>query len=231
MHWSTDSRSLLASSIAAQSQAGQSAQRLYRIDAQTGETSEVATAQGVDPQSVDGSTLFFMRTGWPKSPVDAGWTLMAQSLPTGAEREIFRDNPPGHMSMRLSSDGQRIAVLSRRSPGERLLVMSESGQDLREVFQPAGGRPILDFALSADGRYVIFSTSNKQAGDWELWRAPVEGGALGKIALTMPRMRLFSMHPDGKRLAFASTDSRPAELWLLENVLPAPKPRSKPPVR
>ena len=49
----------------------------------------------------------------------------------------------------------------------------------------------------------------------QVWAGP-------SVDLAMERLRDLSLHPDGKRLAFAAGQSKP-EVWVMENFLPANK--------
>ena len=55
----------------------------------------------------------------------------------------------------------------------------------------------------------------------ELWRVPVVGGEPQRTGLSMEGMSGFSVHPDGRRIAFETGGGRrraPNELWVLENI-------------
>jgi Tol biopolymer transport system component len=59
----------------------------------------------------------------------------------------------------------------------------------------------------------------------ELWRIPVAGGEPQRTGLSVEGMGLFSLHPDGRRIAFESGNPsvEARELWVLENIPGAAK--------
>jgi hypothetical protein len=60
-------------------------------------------------------------------------------------------------------------------------------------------------------------------GAGELWRVPLDGGERRKLDAKVDGMTRFSVHPDGKQIAYGLTErAKDDEVWVLENFLPAP---------
>jgi Tol biopolymer transport system component len=73
-----------------------------------------------------------------------------------------------------------------------------------------------------DGKNILFG--KPQDGDRsivELWRIPAAGGEPQKAGLSMSRLTLLRVSPDGKSIAFtASEQQAKSEVWVMENFLP-----------
>jgi hypothetical protein len=62
----------------------------------------------------------------------------------------------------------------------------------------------------------------------QLWWAPIDGRALRKLDVDIDLAKVsileFTVHPDGRRVAFTQRETRTgpqfSQLWVLENFLP-----------
>jgi hypothetical protein len=83
------------------------------------------------------------------------------------------------------------------------------------------------WALTPDGRYVLYTTLNQESGARKLWRIAVDG-APQEIRLPMDRLGTIStirgnevsIHPDGQQIAFSVSPPSSQSVWALENFLP-----------
>jgi Tol biopolymer transport system component len=76
---------------------------------------------------------------------------------------------------------------------------------------------------TADGKYILFTMKTNQKDDTkaQLYRIPAEGGEPEKLGLELSGFILnLSAHPDGRRIAFSSSEDPIAEIWVTENFLP-----------
>ncbi len=72
-----------------------------------------------------------------------------------------------------------------------------------------------------DGKTILYGKA--EDGDQakvELLRIPADGGEPQKAGLTMPRLLVPRVSPDGKHIAFmASEQPAKSEVWVMENFL------------
>ncbi|MGH9778007.1 MAG: TolB family protein, partial [Candidatus Acidiferrales bacterium] len=121
-----------------------------------------------------------------------------------------------------------------------LKLMSVEGGVPRDLLSnfPAEKFPGLSgLVWAADGRHLFFTM---QVGDgpagssWpdpemmELWRVPVEGGKPQRLGVEAEELRDLTFHPDGRQLAFTAGSPAHAEVWVMENFLPAVKAEARP---
>ncbi len=207
LRWSPDGRSILASGRDERGRGG-----LYRIDAQTGDVSPVVQSGGLrfpweSAWSPDGRTIYY----------EMGAGIVARDLGTGHERQVR----PDARHFALSSDGRFLAV-AREDPPTKSSVLEivalDTGQsrDLLKVPDPAFFYKVLSW--SADGRFLFFAKGR------ELWRVAVENGVSEKLGIAMEGLLQVRVHPDGRRIAFFASQLG-AELWAMEQFLPAPEAR------
>ncbi len=207
LRWSPDGRSILAGGRDERDRRG-----LYRIDAQTGDVSPVVLSGGMGvvwqaAWSRDGRTIYYTM----------GAGIIARDLGTGQEREI-QSGDSKHFA--LSPDGRFLAVprVDPRSASSVLdLIALETGQSRELLRVPDGGAFYRALSWSADGRF-LFSTKN------ELWRVALENGESEKVGIAIEGLLELRVHPDGRRIAFDAKKFR-AELWAMEQFLPAPAAR------
>jgi Tol biopolymer transport system component len=76
-----------------------------------------------------------------------------------------------------------------------------------------------------DGKNILYGKlqeGNQKLVD--LWRVPVAGGEPQKAGLSMSRLMILRVSPDGKNIAFtASEQPEKSEIWVMENFLPKEK--------
>jgi Tol biopolymer transport system component len=83
-------------------------------------------------------------------------------------------------------------------------------------------RGLTGLVWTPDGNQILFGKGTVVPGKRphiEVWRVPVRGGKTESTDLAMPRLRDLSIHPDGRRLAFAAGRNE-FEVWVMENFLP-----------
>jgi len=199
---------------------------LYRVDAQTGESSLLIKAKENEPRgvywspvmSLDGKTLFY---DYENSAFEY-YRIMARDLETGKETELLRHPPHDNNQLSLSPDSKKLAIILREEKNMRMLkVMPVEGGEPVELHRyELEGRELIDIDWSPDGRYIYFS--KQTSGGWELWRVSSEGGEAEYLRLKMFRFMHLNVHPDGQRIIFASYvgDEMLPEIWVMENFLP-----------
>lgn len=222
--WFPDGRSLLLSTL---DNAGR--WTLQRMDAGTGavealpnirSTSDAARASNAGPLpciSPDGRTIYY----FPGADPNGTSPIMAYDIGSGSQRAIAGSPAFGQLlwSMTLSRDGKRLAVAGRAL----LQIVPTDGGAARDVFRATAPNSLTQsgVAWTADDRFLLFT---QRAGDLDsqsFWRVSADGGQPQKVrtnGLAFP-----SVHPDGRHIAFTAGVSQRAEVWVIQNVLPAPK--------
>ncbi|MCH7595286.1 MAG: PD40 domain-containing protein [Planctomycetes bacterium] len=230
LHWSPDGRSLLALGRDKDYVGPRmDSQGLYRIDAQTGTVTPIIQAKNICPPdcvewpvwSPNGTVIFVRWNGGYRS-------IVALESESGLEKEIYRAASSTRVSrLAVSPDGQRVAFVSNGSVGKTLLkVVSAAGGEARELLTLpalAGESPL---AWTPDSRYIIYTvSSNGEKREFELWRIPADGGEPQNLDLSMKGLLPYglSVHPDGRRIAFAAGTPARSEIWVMENFVPALK--------
>jgi Tol biopolymer transport system component len=218
LRWSPDGRSFLGGGRDEKGQVG----ALLSVDVQTGEAKVVARADsGVDGQgnilahdySPDGKSIYFIRIG------NKFRRLCKLDLETGVEKEIGRfPKSGGPFYLALSPDGQQLAFNAEG----KIKILSRDGTESRDL--PDGhAAMVLDWM--PDGKTILYGKPQDGNPDVvEVWRAPVTGGEPQKAGLSMPRLLLLKVSPDGKNVALMATEQPiKSEVWVMENFLPEKK--------
>ena len=210
--WSPNGSSLLMPASDAEDRVG-----LYLIDANTGAISPVVQTRADDPVwaaawSADGSTVFYSRLA-----IYGGVSrVMARELDSGDERELYRGSV---YALAVSPDGTELALIDYgRSMGRpRLLVLPLEGGEARELIAEPGGYRVLDWhyglAWVPDGTGLLYGRED------QVWHVSATDGSRRKTELTIEGGH-FRLHPDGRRIAFASGSPDTWEVWVMENFLP-----------
>ena len=97
--------------------------------------------------------------------------------------------------------------------------MPSNGGEIRELFRTS----FSEFVWTPDSKHLLFAKFVAGSG-WgnsreELWIVPASGGTPKSLSLKSRMMWLLTIHPDGKRIAYTSDNSK-AEIWVMENFLP-----------
>ncbi len=228
--WSPDGSSVVVTAFFDE----QGLQGFYRIDLQTEEVTplvQVPVGEGIEELAwaPDGKTVYYDRHA---SDERTRCTLVARDLETGTVTELARADPPwGINYVALSPDGRTLAFLTTEeaSLGEPfsslIKVMPAGDGEQRELFRAkdqefvSGGAGLV---WTPDGEHLIFITGRPDRDERELWKISVREGAPVKLGNIPERPKHLSLHPDGRRLAYAAGQSE-AEVWVMENFLPEPK--------
>ena len=214
LRWTQDGKALVIPA----SEAGKG-NSLMRIDVQTGALTSLMALPanfGRFEFSPNGNTIFYVHTIAPANV--NGSRLVARDLGSGQERVVIEKQ--GLYAGVVSPDGQQLLIATSDGKSAVLLVMPTAGGEAREVvrLEPGfGGAP----SWTPDGRAFAFvKVAKGKEGQWELWRAAVEGGEQQRIGLISARqLYALRLHPDGRRVAITDVKVN-LELWVMENFLP-----------
>jgi Tol biopolymer transport system component len=226
LRWFPDGRSLLVNDW----QNSHTAFR--RIDLQTGEGKPVVV-EGTDilwvhwqaALSHDGKTLFYSLVG--KAGGGGGpLRVMRREIESGEERELYRKNAPGSglFSLSLSPDERQVAFVTFRweesvkGNTTPLMVVPAEGGSARELCPKVytiGGT-----AWTKDGRHILVPGSDSEHPQ-QLLSVPIAGGQPQPTGVSMAELSSPSIHPDGRRIAFAGGQSQQS-VWAIKNLLAEP---------
>ncbi len=240
--WSPDG---LALAIQATDPKGR--QGLFRIDVTSGEATPIAlSTRGpvgggevfTNPMwAADGKRIYYSRF----DTAGRSSAVVERDLSSGNEKEVFRRPSARSVTdVHLSPDGRFFAASDGDwfagapvEPGTNrqwsiVLVATEGGVPKELMRRESHGGGILMWA--PDGRSVfMYSITNKSKWEREVWRVHIDGSQPQRLDLNVNFLgplgnsdQRLHVHPDGTRVAFAVSEAaKPAEVWALENFLPA----------
>ena len=164
----------------------------------------------------DGNSFYLGRS----SRKDKVSQIMLREIISGTEKEIYRMTELGRFRLACSPDGKWLAFINYAKEGS-LRVIPASGGEPKELYSCKQKKEkLITLRWSADGKYIFFVISKIGQEKLRLWRIPIEGGEPLGIELEINIMDL-SFHPDGQHIAFSAWEKQPAEVWVMENFLPA----------
>jgi len=217
LEWFPDGRTLLALDMARQ--------LVFRkIDIETGRVTELLDRSGENKRvfwpelSPDGRTLFYVEGG-------AGLhRMMRQNLENGEERELYRsaEDVASVDAMSLSSSGRELAFVLGYAGQKRdaaVMILPAEGGSPRELYRSEMSVSRIDW--TNDERHLLMQFYPAPTpGPSRLGSLSIEGG---ELRLAAQSMNLIAVHPDGRRIACLITKPGNEEVWVMKNLLAAPK--------
>jgi Tol biopolymer transport system component len=217
VRWAPDGRSFVIKGRAPNGREG-----VFRVDAQTGALTELVRVPGESgnsqaAMSPDGRKLYF----WSGNVLRGtpGSRFLERDLASGQERVLFGAGGPIYPD--LSPDGRYLAgvVDDKDRKPVAVVLIPVAGGDGKELFRVRDAETLSRYiAWTPDGRGVVVPI--RAEGGFAPLFVPVSGETPRKLDLEVS-LTGVRVHPDGRQIAFATTDSREWELWVLENFLPA----------
>ncbi len=224
LRWSPDGHHLLLPAHDHERRNG-----LFQVDVQTDEV-ELLVDLGPDRSSwwaewsPDAKTLYYRVNESEDS------RIVARDIETSTETVLQHRTPPQVLSwwVDTSPDGQHLAffefeVHDGQGFSTRLIVAPIAGGPSREVYRLGSGDGIPhSLVWSPDGQKLVYmlSGSKEAPAATSVWVVSAQGGTPERLDLTMEGTLSFSLHPDGRRIAFTSGQSG-AEIWVMEDFLPS----------
>lgn len=221
-HWSPDGRFFLASGRDTKGRNG-----IYRIDAQTGDVTSILQT-GPEPGdlwtavgSADGKAIFYQR----QDRAAKVSRILVHDIETGRERELYQHQGSIY-SFTVSPDTREMAfaLTDAKTQSGALVVMPTSGGEAREILRLREPEWFVNLAWTPDSGAILFAKQRTlKDSKLELWRVSAEGGTPTYLGLAMDGLGQggLSVHPDGRRIAFIAGQVYEAEVWVMENFLPA----------
>jgi serine/threonine-protein kinase len=110
-----------------------------------------------------------------------------------------------------SADGKRLAYRSWLGGGMTMWLMNADRSGTPERLDPKGIRqnPV---SFSPDGKFLAFDQKDAQTGD-DAWIRPIGGGEARPIARTKAGEGSAKFSPDGRWVAYSSTESGKPEIY------------------
>lgn len=191
-------------------------QGIFALNVQSGETTMLAGGDQTGYRSWADATpdgRFVVYTLAKNNP--AGFGMIVRDLRSGEERELA---PRGTVKA-VSPDGQSVANIQSDATSSWISLYPLSGGTPREIARTTRPETLGNvLAWLPDGRHVVAGRWSQ--GKWDgLVVMPVGGGPHVRVPLETAGP-FFSVHPDGRRIAFSAGDPT-FEVWSLENFLPA----------
>ena len=179
--------------------------------------------------SPDGKSIVFVRTAGqeaklPLIPVrPRPWSLRIADAETGAGRVLWRsgekldDSLPSlseDSSLNVAADG-RIIFSSEQDGRNHLYSIADSGGEA--TLLTPGDFDVEDVTLSADKKWVIYSSNQDDVDRRHLWRVPVTGGAAQRALTSGETMEWAPVETaDGKSIVcLGSTATSPAMPYVV----------------
>jgi Tol biopolymer transport system component len=191
---------------------------LYRIDAQTGESTLIVAPYPGNSQpqwAADGKHVYYRRAS----------SVIERDLASGAEREVVKIPSAQPGSIAVSPDDRLVAYSAGGPSGaEDVFVLPVSGQaEPRLVFQVKAPERLGQFDWTENGSALAMAKRN-QTGGAELWIVPISGEKPRKLDVETDNWMIedgFRFDRAGKQLAFvAAAGQAGLEIRALENFLP-----------
>jgi Tol biopolymer transport system component len=214
VRWAPDGRSVAVRGTDLKGREGS-----YRIDVRSGEVSELVPNGFSLQWATDGERVYFNRIdGQRRMNV-----IVERHLSSGSEREIKRFSNAGPIT--LSPDGRHLAirVLDRASKSGMLHVVDLESGGSRELIKFNSPAELGNFIeWTSDGRSVVVTKNPDSSGNLnaELWVVPLEGEPR-QVKTSLRDVRGYRFQPGGNQVAFSTQPPAQAEVWVMENFLPA----------
>jgi Tol biopolymer transport system component len=223
--WAPDGRSLFVVG-----NDGKTFLALYQVDVQTGRTTFFVDSEpGANLKFIaparDGKSVYYTYFEFAKKRC----RIMSIDLSTKETHEIYRQEaPPDIGGLSVSPDGKDL-VFGTIDPDASwiLKAIPVAGGPPRELVKSKDSASGVNtkYVWSPDGKSLLLfmDASKGKEKKKEIWYVPAEGGDPQSLGLTMDENpSSVSLHPDGRRLAFSFSHPS-AEIWVMENFLPAGK--------
>ena len=219
LKWFPDGRSLLATDYAGS--------LVFRqLDVQTGQVkvlldlSDKGKAVFAPSFSLDGKTLFYVESG------AALYRAMRRNMENGDEKELYqlRESAGTIDDLSLSTDGRQLALVQANidDKTESLIVLPVDGGSHRELYRSK--MSVNNVGWTRDDRHLLLEGYPERSGTGRVWSLSVEGG---QPQPSTYETLLAAVHPDGRRIAFSRRKGGNEEVWVIKNLLSAPKATRK----
>lgn len=200
---------------------------VYAVDVKTGQITEILRLSDYQYNTPGDDAFPLSDVEWSSDGKSIFYLffrdrLVRHDLATGEDKILYKHSNFGRGVLKRSPDGKNL-LLATRSPEEkrsRLFTIPIEGGKEKELCtaQEADG---FDMAMwSPDGKYIYFTEIRgwETSRETSLWRIPAEGGIAQKTWHSKSGVEIFGLHPDGKQIALARSDST-TEIRVIKNLV------------
>ena len=212
-NWSPDGRFLITAGEDFRGRRG-----IYRIDAETGDSSPVMLSDAMHPQwAPDGRSIYYRQSG-PRDTL----VLMQHDLSSGTDREVLK-TPADTAGFLVSPDG-RLVAYSARDGARTVQVIPFNGGNVRVLLEAAAPEDIYPMSWTPDSGALLV-LKMRDGNPTQLWLTPVSGETPRRIEGDISKWTRdggVRLSPDGTKVTFVHAAGEPgSEIWALETFLTA----------
>ena len=199
--WSPDGQRLAFLSYYDHSTGALTGSRLYVLDINDGQVSEVArSAYGAPQWSPDGGRIAFVRVQEPERAEDAPATVLRVVTADGVHGSQVEVAVDVVSDPAWSPDGRRLAFAKADGDDVALYTMSADGADVQRIATVVEGWPgrgawFPTVAWSPDGAHVLYTCGA------HVCVVKTDGTPVGQSPVPLPNGSLAAWSPDGTRIA------------------------------
>jgi len=110
----------------------------------------------------------------------------------------------------VTGDGATIVYASRAHGTSAIWRMNADGSQQKQIVTAPA---IYDFAVSPDGKRIVYATGNDTSNHAWLKSVAIDGGASASIATTGPFLKWLRFTPDGSSVVFSALDDKAVKLF------------------
>ena len=110
----------------------------------------------------------------------------------------------------VTSDGSTIVYISRAHGTSGIWRMNIDGAQPRQI---AAAPSIYDFALSPDGKRIVYASGDDTSTRASLMTVSIDGGKTSTIATAGPLLRWLNVTPDGRTVVFSALENQTVKLF------------------
>ena len=202
---------------------------LHKVDTTTGHTSLVykyddGTWVFSPAYTKNGKKVYFRSLKWHHLYSERYYKISSYDMETQKVETLFTTTPETAAylyELALSPDESRISFFTQslKPICTILYIMSSQGGEPREIIRYSLPDTIVRHCWTPDGQNLILAIGNWKTGVTKLYKVSIDSGQTHYLGLEANFLHSFSLHQDGKHLAFSSGKSA-WEIWMVENFLP-----------
>ncbi|HXH40980.1 MAG TPA: protein kinase [Thermoanaerobaculia bacterium] len=110
----------------------------------------------------------------------------------------------------VTADGSTIVYISQARGASAVWRMNIDGSQARAI---AAAPAIYDFAVSPDGKRIVYASSNDTSNRASLMSVSIDGGSPATIATTGPFLMWLQFTPDGRTVIYSALDDKAIKMF------------------